>query len=254
MTRTLVLVGIGATTMLSVAPDASAQIAKFEVLTEANVAMDLSPDGKWIVGHSSTGGGYIWSRETGYNVIGGQGASAVSDDGTVVLGDIDDPLGIGSNVAGMWTAAEGWFSLGALPNAGGCPSRSDGYELSADGSIAVGLSWDGCSGRGFRWTQATGMLEQESLGNGSNRTSVISADGALTGGFAQGSFSRTPAIWDADTMGALLDPGPENIVGEVLGIRDDGSVLLGYWDGKAFKLEEGQPIELFSGPIAAWTG
>ncbi|MCP3981512.1 MAG: hypothetical protein GY716_19615, partial [bacterium] len=40
----------------------------------------------------------------------------------------------------------------------------------------------------------------------------------------------------------------------VLGIRDDGSVLLGYWDGKAFKLEEGQPIELFSGPIAAWTG
>ncbi|MCP3904254.1 MAG: hypothetical protein GY715_11535, partial [Planctomycetes bacterium] len=176
--------------------------------------------------------------------------------GTVVIGDIPDPEGIGSNVAAMWTADENsWFSLGHLPNAGSCPSRSDSLELSADGSVAVGLSWDGCSGRGFVWTQATGMLELEPLANGGNRASVISADGTLVAGFAQGSFSRTPTVWDAGTlMGSLLDPGPENVVGEVRGMSDDGTILLGNWDEKAFKFVEGEPIELFDGPIGAWVG
>ena len=74
----------------------------------------------------------------------------------------------------------------------------------------------------------------EHLANGNNRASVISADGSVIGGFAQGSFSRTPAIWSADGTGQLLDPPNGDVVGEVQGISDDGTTLLGNWDGSAF--------------------
>ena len=49
----------------------------------------------------------------------------------------------------------------------------------------------------------------------------------MIAGFAQGSFARTPAVWDADGNGELLDPPNGDLVGEVRGIRNDGSVLLG---------------------------
>ncbi len=221
---------------------ASAERVTFEMITGALSANDMSPDGRFIVGDSdidgngSADGIYLLDRTLAVMTslpFPGLSAVAVSDDGTYVVGDIPDPSGTGTNVAGRWTAANGWQSLGHLDNAGACPSRSDSYEISADGSTVVGLSWDGCSGRGFVWTEATGMLELRNLANGNNRASVISADGTIIGGFAQGSFSRTPAIWSNDTTGELLDPPNGDAVGEVHGIRDDGSILLGNFAGPA---------------------
>ena len=57
-------------------------------------------------------------------------------------------------------------SVRALKNAGQCPSSSSPYDVNSDGSICVGLSWDGCSGRGFWYSEATGMLELQVLGSG----------------------------------------------------------------------------------------
>jgi uncharacterized membrane protein len=224
---------------LLVTPIVTAETVTFEWIELSASAMDMSPDGRYIVGGADQDGDgwadgtYLLDTVAGEMTVLpplGLTAVAVSDDGTVVLGDIPDPNGIGSNVAAIWTAEAGWQSIGHLPNAGACPSRSDGYELSADGSVAVGLSWDGCDGRGFVWTEATGMLELEPLANGSNRASVVSADGALIGGFAQGSFSRTPAIWDGTTtLGELLDPPDGDALGEIHGMKDDGTVMLGTW-------------------------
>jgi uncharacterized membrane protein len=222
--------------VLMTTPLLCAQTVTFEQIPGAMSAMDMTPDGRYIVGETGgffPDGTYIYDTETGGITELpplGLTAVAISDDGSVVLGDIPDPEGIGSNVAAIWTDATGWQSIGHLPNAGACPSRSDGYELSADGSVAVGLSWDGCRGRGFVWTPLTGMLELEPLANGDNRASVVSADGMIIGGFAQGSGSRTPAIWDGvSTLGELLDPPNGDALGEVNGISDDGTVLLGHW-------------------------
>ncbi|MHC5115131.1 MAG: hypothetical protein ACYTGP_11975 [Planctomycetota bacterium] len=257
--KNLALVGTAIALGLSTA--ASAQYVTFTQVTEGGAfnTRDMSPDGRFVVGDVGGGGGYLLDRKTGEMTILPEPcltAVAVSDDGQFVAGDIPDPEGIGSNVAALWDAEKNsWTSLGALPNALGCPSRSDAYEISADGSVVVGLSWDGCSGRAFRWTQETGMVELQVLGSGGNRASVLSADGTLIGGFGQGSFSRSAGVWDGGSLaGNFLDPPNGDIVGEVLGMSDDGQTLLGVWDGKAFKWEEGQPIEEFSGPIAAWTG
>ena len=189
-------------------------------IANALSANDMSPDGRFVVGEAGTGfmqtGTYLldaFSNDMRILPPEGFSATAVSDDGTVVVGDVPVPSGIGLNDAGRWTAADGWVSIGHLPNAGSCPSRSDSYEVSADGSVVVGLSWDGCSGRGFRWTADTGMQELQNLANGNNRASVVSADGTLIGGFAQGSFSRTPAIWDEIAGGAAAGSAPWRRVG-----------------------------------------
>ena len=83
------------------------------------------------------------------------------------------------------------------------------------------------------------------LANGGNRASVLSADGTIAAGFAQGSFSRTPAIWDASGAdGSLLDPPAGDVVGEVAGMSDDGTILLGNWDGDAFQYTSARGAEI----------
>jgi uncharacterized membrane protein len=218
-----------------------AVIVSFHNIPGAFSANDMSPDGRYIVGETDLNGDFHADGTYLYDAITetmtilppeGGNASSVSDDGSVVLGDMPDPMSPDPQIgetAGMWKAETGWQSLGYLPNAGQCPSRSNGYELSGDGSVVVGLSWDGCSGRGFRWTQETGMVAMQTLANGANRASVCSADGNLIGGFAQGTGSRTPAFWNGAGAGHLLDPPSGNAIGEVFGISDDGSVMLGNW-------------------------
>ncbi len=216
------------------------QKVTFELIPDAASANDLTPDGRYVVGNldpANNSAPYRYDCVTKTMTIlpSPADAIAISDDGTVVLGNIDeDGSGGLGPTAGIWRESTNqWESLGFLPNALNCPSRSSAYELSGDGSIATGLSWDGCSGRGFVWTEKTGMLELQPLANGGNRSSVMSADGSFFAGFAQGSFSRTPAFWRADLSGELLDPPNGDVVGEVHGISDDGSVMLGTWEGDA---------------------
>ena len=230
---------------------AHAQTATFRLIPNALGANDMSPDGRWIVGtvdagNCIPGGGYRYDALNDIMLMlpgPGYDAYAVSDDGTVILGAMPDPA-TDAEIAAIWRESTNeWESLGALPLAMQCPSLSTAYELSGDGSVAVGLSWEGCNGRGFRWTEANGMEELEVLANGSNRASVVSADGSVMAGFAQGSFDRTPAIWGASLNGELADPPNGNVVGEFFGISDDGSVLLG-----AATVEEGS-----NGRAVKWT-
>lgn len=227
---------------------AAAQVsASFEIIEDSSngfvsvSANDLSPDGRWIVGGMDMDGnffaddGYRWDRLTNTFTYldatpiqsGVDNARAVSDDGQVIAGNIPGAINNTASEAAIWTAADGWTGLGWLPNALDCPSKSDGWDINADGTIVTGLSWDGCSARAYRWTQATGMIELENLANGNCRGSVISADGSTVAGFAQGTFNRTPATWNTNTaVGTLFDPTGD-IQGEFMGMRNDGSVILG---------------------------
>lgn len=199
-------------------------------------ATDVTPDGEIVAGSYDYVDGFIWRwrTEAAPTVIRGGTIVAISDDGTVAAGNIEDP-GVNANVAAIWTEATGWQSLGWLPGALSCPSRSDAYAISGDGTTVVGLSWVGCNARGFRWTALTGMQELQMLGQGNNRCSAISRDGSALGGFAQtaGLVDRSPAYWGADTSGVLIDPSK---LGEVGGFNNDGSRSVGTYafPGKSF--------------------
>jgi uncharacterized membrane protein len=190
-------------------------------------ATDVTPDGEIVAGSYAYVDGFIWRWrvDPAPTIITGGTIVAISDDGTVAAGNIIDP-GVDANVAAIWTQATGWQSLGWLPGALSCPSRSDAYAISGDGSTVVGLSWVGCNARGFRWTAATGMQELQVLGDGNNRCSAISSDGSVLGGFADppGFWDRSPAYWQADTSGTLLAQSPP---GEVAGFNSNGSTSVG---------------------------
>lgn len=236
------LIFLSALVLLSATSSARATvIASFEQIPGALSANDMTPDGRYVVGRTDLDEDYVPDGTYIYDFLTktmtvlppeASDATAVSDDGTVVLGDMPDPESpdpeLGAT-ASIWRTETGWQSLGYLPNALECPSRSNGYELSADGTVAVGLSWYQCFGRAFRWTQATGMVQLEVLADDRNRASVISADGNLIGGFAQGTQTRTPTYWNGNGDGELLDPPDGNARGEVLGMNDAGTVMLGTW-------------------------
>jgi uncharacterized membrane protein len=233
--RSLVLPLVAIAT-LNVALSAQA----LEILPTGTWANDVTPDGELIVGSSNVGGFmWRWRDDPAPTYIPGGDMLAVSDDGSVVLGNIQDGV-TGETTAALWTEAGGWVSLGGDAPCGS--SVSTGYALSGDGKSAVGLVWaSGCDAHGFLWTEAGGMTMLDSLGNGVNRASAISRDGQVIGGFAQGSFNRTPAVWSAaDGTGWLYDI---NAVGEVHGMGNDGSTLVGEYEGQAFR-DDGAGVTL----------
>ncbi len=218
------------------APALGGGLATFEFIPGALSADDMSPDGRYIVGSLIGGGTYLLDSvldvmtvlpPPAYQAVG------VSDNGSAVVGNIIDPK-TGDDLAAIWTSAtNAWTSLGSFQSGSACPSRSSAYEISNDGTVVVGLAWiNGCSAVGFRWTEATGMVQLEQLVNGGNRASVVNSNGSLIGGFAQGSFSRTPTIW-TDRGGVVLDPPNGDALGEIHGMNDSGTILLGTWNGAA---------------------
>ena len=223
---------LAAALALCAAPIAAQQLVN---LPTGTWAYDITPDGEVVVG-SSGSDGFIWRWrvDPAPTIVPGGYFTGVSDDGTVLCGNIDPSSE--SSTAGIWTEATGWQSLGFVP---GTPATCGGglssaYDISGDGTTIVGLAWiNGCDGAGFRWTAATGLQTLQHLANGHNRCSAISGDGLSLGGFAQGSFSRTPAYWAPDTSGFVVDP---NLQGEVYNFTEDGSQSVGtlYFSGSLY--------------------
>jgi uncharacterized membrane protein len=208
--------------VLGLVSNLSAQ--RYIALPKDHYPKDVTPDGNIVVGYAP-GGGFVWRwrQDPLPTFIPGGDIVATSDDGKVFAGNIYDPS-VGAEVAGRWTEQTGWVNLGWLPFALNCPSRSTAYAISGDGSTVVGLSWNACDGRGFKWTQAQGMQELQGMANGHNRCSAISRDGSAMVGFSEGNFNRTPTYWASNLSGQILDM---NFEGEVHGLNNDGSKSVG---------------------------
>ena len=108
------------------------------------------------------------------------GASAVSRDGSVVVGTSTSSSG---SEAFRWTRDGGMVGLGALP---GGTFGSTAAGVSGDGSVVVGNSNGGSSTSGlFRWTSAGGMValddprfDDPAFGYRNPIASGVSADGS----------------------------------------------------------------------------
>ena len=137
--------------------------------TSFNYANDVSADGSVVVGSvlvppdgvfGRTSEPFRWTAEGGSVRLGRlhdrlfAWASAVSADGSVVVGD-------GDGEAFRWTAPSGMVALGVLPGT----DRTAARDVSADGAVIVGLAWNSESAdfppspdyRVFIWDQLSGM-------------------------------------------------------------------------------------------------
>ncbi len=115
----------------------------------------LSGDGTWLTGRAQVGLGagtlrlFRWSEATGLEGLGPAIGSAISNDGSVIVGRGSG--GSAGSGAVRWTETTGLVDLGTLGTIG----LTQAEDVSADGSVAVGIS---AGGQAFKWTESTGMV------------------------------------------------------------------------------------------------
>ena len=154
------------------------------------------------------------------------GATAVSADGKVVVGQADTP--IGSYHATRWSGS-------AIPDLGTLGGRnSSATAVSADGSVVVGNSdiTSNAASHAFRWTQSVGMADLGTLGGGPSSANAVSADGSVVVGDADTTFfkgvyhafrwTQTGGMADLGTLGGMYSYANA--------VSADGRVVVGYAD------------------------
>ena len=111
------------------------------------------------------------------------------------------------------------------------------WDMSPSGDTVVGLAWDECVPRAFRWTEDEGFAALGLVGEGNNRASAVSNDGSIVAGFADAGafFARSPTTWAGDGSGEFIDTD----VGEVRAMNGSGTVMTGEFNyGDAFVWSE----------------
>jgi probable HAF family extracellular repeat protein len=217
-------------------------------------ASAVSADGSVIVGHARKSDGrktaFRWTADEGMQAIGLSPQEdencfgrAVSADGRSVTGAC-----ISGNLqwrAFYWTVDGGTQTIGTLDGESTAVS-----DISADGRIVVGGTWDGEQSQAFRWTVAEGMVKINYLKDEAHGISSISADAhvmLIAGDLGEGIGSRgryflgtgSEAVYDINELYAHLLKEDEFII-FVRGLSPDGCYIVGQamnrWRDEAFLL------------------
>src|SRR5262245_60282524 len=103
---------LGAVTATALLTAAASAQATFETFTP-NGASRVTPDGQTVVGSNSTLKSWLWTSGGGFASIGGTSAVDLSDDASVVVGNMKDAANMDGPA--IWDAVNGWRTLGGLP-------------------------------------------------------------------------------------------------------------------------------------------
>ncbi len=195
-----------------------------------SAAYGTSANGEVVVGMSRGASGYFqayrWTAVDGMVVIGNFSGDACSADGSVVVGTyFDGELGESGGEVYRWTASEGQVGLGAVD--GG--RYSEGFDVSADGSVVVGGANSPSGHEGFRWTADEGMVGLGALDHVHlSQAFGVSADGSVVvGQVSNEELIREAFRWTAEDgmvgLGAL--PGGDRSTARA--VSADGSIVVG---------------------------
>jgi hypothetical protein len=202
---------------------------------------------------------WLWNKQGGVRYVGGEGfLAALSGNGRVLGGTVGVELEMdyGPTVqqrAALWTKERGWTSI--APDYPGCDIfHTTPFDLSNDGSTAVGLAFKDCrNAYAFVWNAKTGMrlLPKASEGQicddgaggtyeceGASRANTVSAMGTVVGGWEElpEAFGfRVGSLWQGKEQMLLRDPQGNNFfggwVGEVNSINANGTIAVGGQQG-----------------------
>lgn len=156
-------------------------------------------------------------------------ASAVSADGSVVVGSYST-TGLPALVRALrWSQSGGTIDLGVLPGL----RLSSPAGVSADGSVVVGTSSNpvALQWRAFRWTASGGLSDLGGL-NGGNESFAfgVSADGTVVVGQARdGAAGSVPRAFRWNEAGGMVSLGtlPGGVRSEAFAANADGTMIVG---------------------------
>ncbi|MCG8404174.1 MAG: dockerin type I domain-containing protein [Phycisphaerales bacterium] len=197
-------------------------------------AVDVSGDGKVVVGNIGGGLPTRWSKADGATPlvdptgeIEAGGSHSASFDGSIVVGTGDTDTGF---KAFRWTAVTGMASLGDFP---GGDTHSQGRGVSHDGTVIVGWGTSDLGRRAFRWTSSTGMAELGPLPVGVTLTQAeaVSGDGLVAVGRMESASGTEAFRWtSAGGIAGLGDLPGGPFFSWAWSTSMDGSVIVGYSD------------------------
>lgn len=185
----------------------------------------LSADGSTIVGsyypNSSTSARiFRWTNQEGFVQLPLSAARAVSGDGSVVVGYIQQQVA-------LWTKTNG-IQTGLLAD----PAPSTGVDISADGSVILGMQGTGqADGRYFIWSAAEGATYWPAV-NWNSPPPVISDNGNVVVGSDQFPNPTGAWRWTKETgvvPFGLMPDGKGTALGQV--VSADGSIIIGEVEG-----------------------
>ena len=207
-----------------------------------SVANAVSADGSIIVGYSRDSAdikrAFKWTAATGMQDLGGGDwteAVAISNDGSVVI--VNNGM---DGFAYRWTAS-GMDNLGTL---GG--SQTIAYDVSADGSVIVGLSYVAATDPyAFRWISGAGIQQ---IGTFYSFAYGVSADGntvsgdgsIIVGDGGDGAFRLSNAgglEYLHQVYSNLINPGSELV--DAVDISPNGLFIVGFGTNSLTTLDEG---------------
>lgn len=171
---------------------------------------------------------FYWMPTSGVVPIGGTDGIAISRDGRTIAGRaLDDQ---GRQNAALWRGGTEWELLGSFsPDAQSCDRLLSGtFGMNDDGSVLVGLGWDGCGlAQGFRWEASSGMVDLgTSVPGRSSRANAVSGDGQVIVGWQDDTFGfRQGAVWRDGRQEVII--GPAGVVGEANDVNSNGSIIVG---------------------------
>jgi hypothetical protein len=261
---TPITVGAGQTQEIQIAMNGIERAPTFVQIPYGAAILGVSDNGQQVFGGFGGQGSpyWLWDKQTGSVVIGGQGTSGgLSGNGRVAAGTVGVPTDteygpVMQERAALWTKSTGWRLI--APNLEGCgDSHTHPYDVSGNGSVVVGLAAVNCSKwYAFRWTAKTGMqlLPKSSEGRvcdfgwgpydceGSTRANAVSGNGDLIAGWEEvpEAFGfRVGSIWQGNEQMILRDPAGDNPiggwVGEVMGVNSAGTIAVGINSGPQLK-------------------
>jgi probable HAF family extracellular repeat protein len=193
-------------------------------------AHDVLADGSVIFGASALSSGvqvFRWTQETGMVELGAPAVSAVSADGTVIVGTARHGYPE-RDEAFRWTETSTTW-LGDLP--GGQQASAAG-DVSANGSVVIGWSATSIGNEAFIWDAAHGMrsIKQVLLDLGVwsvdgwtlGSAEALSADGTVVVG-----YGRNPGGYEEAWLAKVLCAG--DLTGDGDTDQSDLGMLLGDW-------------------------
>jgi probable HAF family extracellular repeat protein len=201
-------------------------------------ATGVSANAQFVVGYVLLGNethAFRWSARTGFDYYPDDAvvseATAVSEDGSVVVGNAKFANDPNTSLAYRWTSA----GVDYLPLAEGAVAPVKAADVSADGSVVVGNSLNATGDvRAWRWQGASSVDLGPLLSNGGS-ASRVSADGHVIVGDTQGGGNNRALrfTWDP-LLTPLAQADFENLVplmGDATsfarGVSADGELVVG---------------------------
>ena len=134
-----------------------------------------------------------------------------------------------------WAAEVSFHGLGDLS---GSLFMSEAHDVSADGSVVVGISLSTSGREAFRWTASGGMVGLGDLPGGSIQSEAyaVSNDGSVVVGRSNADWGRKAFRWTSGSgMVSLTETLSPYQSSTAYGVSDDGSVIVGDFGVHAFR-------------------